>query len=146
MESSEHLNLTSPICRCPPPRCPHPLFPCKGLATDRSRRFSLTSPLFFCSQSWAPEHMPLPTYQYPLSLAVYRTPVSPFRGPSTSIICLGLFSSFLTLLRHPATLTPLHLNPRGAPIEVCPRRLIEDSRAPFPVSTRIQLSNDWIWP
>jgi hypothetical protein len=46
-KSSEHLDLTSLSCRAPP--LPHPLFPCKGLATDRSRRFSLTSPLFFCS-------------------------------------------------------------------------------------------------
>jgi hypothetical protein len=132
-KSSEHLDLTSLSCR--PPPLPHPLFPCKGLATDRSRRFSLTSPLFFCSQPWAPEHMLLPTYQYPLSLAVQCTPVSPLLGsiyfhyPFKPVL---LIFDYLASSCHP---TPLYLNLRGAPLKVCsPRRLIEDSRAPSSVN------------
>lgn len=103
----------------PPPLSPlpHPLFPCKGLATDRSRRFSLTSPLFFCSQPWAPEHMLLPTYQCPLSLAVHCTPVSPLLGsiyfhyPFKPAL---LIFDYLASSCHP---TPLYLNLRGAPLK-----------------------------
>src|SRR3954454_8069140 len=60
------------------------------------------------------EHILFPTYQYPFSLAVQRSPLGPPPlGPSTSSIRLSLCTSFLTYLASSYHPTPLHLEPLG---------------------------------
>lgn len=79
MQSSEHSNFDFP--QLPLPPATPPTVPLQGPSDGSSSPFfPLMSPLFFCSQSWAPEHMSLPTYQYLLSFAVHCTPSVPPSG------------------------------------------------------------------
>src|ERR1700722_11731805 len=116
MVSSEHLNLTSPCCCCP--SLPHPLFPCKGLATDRLRRFFPdVSRCSFARNHGLQSVCLCPPISILLALQFTAPQCPPSGVHLLSTIRLRLYSSFLTYLASSCHPTPLHLNLWGAPLE-----------------------------